>query len=123
MCIVQPHTLKISDLNAANWQAGVITTVLFGSLYLTLLLGDVLVGRRPPSLASYRQLTSLAFIVFLPLPLVLIAVLAYQALGLGTLLVIGAIPVIFQFGVAFFTRYGALAQRVKPTGERVFGCG
>lgn len=79
--------------------------LLFAGLHLLLFLLNMLFMQRRAS-GRQRDLLHLALIELLPLPFIWIAVMSYPLIGLGTLVVLGGVPVILEM-----LFYGAYSLR------------
>ena len=75
-----------------TWPALLLPLLLFAGLYAALFLIDYLSNRPETEARLNAELALLGLVISLPLPFILFAVLAYPAIGAGSLILLGGVP-------------------------------
>ncbi|RPI31485.1 MAG: GAF domain-containing protein, partial [Chloroflexota bacterium] len=97
-----------------RWLPTLLPLALYAIIHSLLFLVDFLLSRRYPSEERRRGLLLLALVEVLPLPFILIAVVAYPLIGIGTLIILGSIPAFLAVFIYEFNRTHAdLERRVQ----------
>ena len=97
-----------SEASAPFLLSMLLTIVLFIIFHFSLILADYLMANQGNFASLQRDMIALTFIEWIPAPFIIIGVMAYPAIGVSTLIVLGSVPVIISvllFRVTSTRRY------------------